>query len=127
MRSFAPLSGPRPPSGASRPPDLGVVEGPQDLVDKGLVALALGAEPFEDVAVEPQRDDVLAGRNDDVGLIPVDVEGRGVWVVGHGFGDIVVGHRVEAGVVGFAFKTPRLIARHARNTFSVLAHWLSSR
>ena len=48
------------------------------LVDEGLVAFSLGAQIVEQVAVEPQRDDVLAGRNDDVGLVPVDVEGRSV-------------------------------------------------
>ena len=62
--------------GEATPFDLGFVPVQQDLVDKGLVAFALGAEVVEQVAVEPQRDDVLAGRNDDVGLIPVDVERR---------------------------------------------------
>ena len=46
---------------ALRPLDLGVIEGAQDLVDEGLVAFALAAEPLEDVAVEAQGDDVLAG------------------------------------------------------------------
>ena len=87
-----------------RPPDLGVVPSAQDLVDEGLIAFALGAEVVEQVAVEPQRDDVLAGRNDDVGLVPVDVEGRGVRVVGHGAAISSSVIAVEAGVVGFAFK-----------------------
>ena len=60
---------------------LGVVPGAQDLVDEGLIAFALGAELLEEVAVEPQRDDVLAGGNDDAGFVPVDVERRGVWIV----------------------------------------------
>ena len=39
--------------GKAAPFDLGFVPGPQDLVDKGLVAFALGAEIVEQVAVEP--------------------------------------------------------------------------
>ena len=51
------------------------VPGAQDLVDEGLVAFALGAEPLEHVAVEPQRDDVLAWRQDEPRLVPLTSSG----------------------------------------------------
>jgi hypothetical protein len=86
---------------APRPLDLGVVEGAQDLVDECLVSLALGAEPLKDVAVEPQGDDVLSRRDDDAGFVPIDVERGHGGIAGDGARDIVVGHGVEAGVVGF--------------------------
>ena len=53
---------------APRPPDLGVVPGSQDLVDKGLVALALGTEPVEHVTVEAEGE-ILELKNTINGMV----------------------------------------------------------
>src|ERR1700684_1951910 len=93
----------------------GVVPSPEDLVDEGLIAFALGAEVVEDVAVEAQGDDVLAGGYDDVGLVPIDAVERGHGGIAlDGAGDIVVGHGVEAGVVSLVLEQAGLIAGDAR-------------
>ena len=65
--------------------------------------------------VDAQGDEVFGGVGDDEGgLVPVDIEGGRVGIAGDGFGDIVVGHGVEAGVVGFALHQPRFSGRDAR-------------
>ena len=54
--------------------------------------------------------------------------GGGVWDrLATALRDIVVGHGVEAGVVGFVLEQAGLIAGDARNIFFVRGHWLSSR
>lgn len=57
---------------------LGFHVGPEDGVHAGEVALAVGLEPVNDVAVEAEVDGGLAGRHDDAGGAPeVGAEGFG--------------------------------------------------
>ena len=47
--------------------------------------------------------------------------------VGYGACDIVVGHRIEARVVGLVLEQAGLVAGDALNIFLVRSHWLFSR
>jgi hypothetical protein len=89
--------------------------------------LPVAAKPSEHVAIDAQRDILLARRQHELGFGPVDIERRGIRILGDGFRNILVSHRVNARVIRLTFHSLRLLKRDARNTLFALGHWPFSR
>ena len=83
--------------------------GPQHGIHAGLKALAGGFEEVEDIGVHPETYRNLAFRKIELCLRPVEPKRRGIRIISHRAGNILICQGVELGPLGSSGRQTRQI------------------
>src|SRR5580704_15264989 len=98
---------------------LALVKGTQYGVDAGLISSAPLLEPVEHVPVEPERYGILARRNNQARLCPIQIKRSCVGIVGNRFRNVLVRNGIQPGIVGLTLHASSFFSGDARDIFFV--------
>jgi hypothetical protein len=76
--------------------------GSQHCIHPALIAVALTLEIIEHVFIDANGDRLLPCGDDQNGVGPVDIDGRGIGIVSNGLGDVLIAEFVNASPISLA-------------------------